>query len=66
MSTEGLCQICRAEPADRRCDRCGTLVCADHFRAGAGVCLECAAELGLGEGGEGQVEDHPDVDRYEF
>lgn len=46
MSVQGLCQICEAAPAKHQCARCGALVCSNHFDADAGLCTECAAELG--------------------
>jgi|APHM01.1.fsa_nt_gi hypothetical protein len=68
MSLGGLCHVCEAANAEERCDHCGALVCSDHHDADRGVCVECAAEMGVGdpldarEGGT----DHPDVDRYRF
>lgn len=72
MSVGGICQVCEAASADDRCDRCGTIVCADHHDERRGVCVECAAELGVGDGSAGGGGDrdgdggHPDVDRYQF
>jgi len=65
MSVTGLCGVCERPGADRRCDRCGRIVCDHHFEDGAGVCSECAADLG----GAGRVdpENRPDgVDTYRF
>lgn len=59
MSVEGLCGICGSAPADRQCDRCGTLVCADHFALTDGVCADCATELKRGRGSE-------EGDTYQF
>lgn len=28
-----------------RCDRCGALVCGEHYDADRGVCTECAEEI---------------------
>jgi len=42
MSVEGLCQICENAPATFACDRCGALVCADHYDREGSLCLECA------------------------
>jgi len=64
MSVGGLCRVCQSASADERCERCGAVVCADHHEPEAGVCVECAAESGLGDGRHG--EDHPDVDRHRF
>jgi hypothetical protein len=43
MSVETLCQVCQAAPADHRCPRCGSMVCADHFDATRGLCQGCVA-----------------------
>ncbi|ODR83456.1 hypothetical protein BG842_09025 [Haladaptatus sp. W1] len=51
MSVTGLCQICEAAEATHDCDRCGALVCDEHWNRQSGFCVECAAELGVGEGG---------------
>jgi len=68
MSVGGLCQVCQSASAEQRCDRCGTLVCGDHHDAERGVCVECAAELGVGNSSNPSErgDDHPDVDRYRF
>ncbi len=42
MSVAGLCGICETARASRQCQQCGTLVCADHYREGQGVCARCA------------------------
>lgn len=44
MSVQGLCQICEAAPATERCDRCGALVCTEHYDREHGLCTDCAAE----------------------
>lgn len=49
MSVSGLCQVCESAEARFNCDRCGRLVCSDHFDRGTGFCLECARESGLGD-----------------
>lgn len=69
MSTTGLCSICDAPDADRVCDRCGSLVCDEHFDDEVGFCVECVGELGRGRdrGGDRSDEDRPDgVDTYRF
>jgi len=68
MSVGGLCQVCQSASAERQCDRCGTLVCSQHHDTGHGVCVECAAELGVGDSSDPSEEggDHPDVDRHRF
>ena len=65
MSVGGLCQVCQSASAEQRCDRCGAVVCAEHHESEFGVCVECAAESGVGDDDltEG---DHPDVDRFRF
>lgn len=66
MSTTGLCAVCDAPDADQLCDRCGRLVCDDHFDENAGYCVSCASELGRGRG-DRSGEDLPDgVDTYRF
>ena len=66
MSVGGLCQVCQAASAAQRCDRCGTLVCEDHHDADLGVCVECAAEMGVGDTTGDEDGDQRDVDRYRF
>ena len=63
MSVGGLCQVCQSAGADERCERCGAVVCADHYEPEFDVCVECTVESGAGDGPD---EDHPDVDRYRF
>jgi len=46
MSVSGLCQVCEAAEATHDCDRCGKLVCSEHWDRDSGICVECAAELG--------------------
>jgi hypothetical protein len=70
MSVSGLCEICGQPDVEYTCDRCGKLVCDEHFDREVGYCTECAAELrrGRGEGGRREPgEDMPDgVDEYRF
>lgn len=63
-----MCTVCDAADADRLCDRCGSLVCDDHFDDEVGYCVACAAELGSGPAdGDQSDEDLPDgVDTYRF
>jgi hypothetical protein len=66
MSVSGLCEICEAKPAIDGCDRCGRLVCADHYDKPSGLCTECLAEFG-GRPSEDDQRDYPDgVDEYRF
>lgn len=44
MSVTGVCSVCGTAEANRACDRCGNVVCEDHYDR-RGVCTECAAEL---------------------
>lgn len=45
MSVSGLCEICERGEVDHACDRCGALVCDDHYDTTLGLCVECAAEV---------------------
>ncbi|MFB6150983.1 MAG: hypothetical protein ABEJ40_04175 [Haloarculaceae archaeon] len=66
MSVTGLCEVCQQPDVDHTCDRCGKLVCDRHFDETAGVCVECAAELGRSDSTP-EGDDLPDgVDTYEF
>lgn len=68
MSVEGLCQICETNTVDEDCQRCGQLVCSDHYHEERGLCAECAVEVGDSPGEQGREEpDYPDgVDEYQF
>ena len=44
MSVTGICSVCGSADANRVCDRCGNVVCEDHYDR-RGVCTECAAEM---------------------
>jgi len=46
MSVSGLCGICETAEATHRCDRCGNVVCDDHFDATTGYCTDCMRQLG--------------------
>jgi hypothetical protein len=60
MSVAGFCEICQQPDVEFTCDRCGNLVCEDHFDASVGYCVQCAAELGGGGGGDVDEDDLPD------
>ncbi|NHN47258.1 hypothetical protein G9464_06555 [Halostella sp. JP-L12] len=45
MSISGLCQICQSREAQVQCDRCGNMVCRQHFEESAAVCADCASEV---------------------
>jgi len=73
MSVSGLCEICERREVVDGCDRCGRLVCEEHFERRHGVCAECFAEVGGGptggrESGPGRGgRDRPDgVGEYRF
>ncbi|MEF8775755.1 MAG: hypothetical protein V5A43_04530 [Haloarculaceae archaeon] len=66
MSVSSPCEVCGAADVRHTCDRCGRLVCADHYDDSLGFCVECAAEVGGGGGDRIPTgEDMPDgVDVY--
>lgn len=67
MSTSGLCEICQTPDVDHTCDRCGQLVCDEHFDETLGFCVECAAKIDDStDPVRGQDPDHEDVDTYQF
>lgn len=45
MSVSGNCEICARGETEWGCDRCGRLVCSDHYDRETGLCSECAAEV---------------------
>ncbi|MFW6153530.1 MAG: hypothetical protein ACOC42_04140 [Halobacteriota archaeon] len=49
MSVAGLCSICEASPARHTCERCGALVCDDHYVPSLGLCTECARIVRAGD-----------------
>ncbi|WP_248516416.1 hypothetical protein [Salinarchaeum laminariae] len=63
MSVSGLCEVCQSAQAVHRCDRCGTVVCREHFAEALGYCTSCAAE---GRGGEGSEDVDPSGDTFQF
>jgi len=66
MSVTGLCQICEAAEARFVCERCGSLVCTEHYDEELGYCATCAAEVRAGRGdGEGR-DDGRGRERDEF
>ena len=67
MSVSGLCEICQTPDVDHTCDRCGQLVCDEHFDETVGFCVECAVEVAdPTDPARGQDPDHEDVDTYQF
>jgi hypothetical protein len=65
MSVAGLCEICEASTVTDSCDRCGRVVCGDHYDTETGYCTDCLAELGGAPGEEPRERDSPDgVDEY--
>lgn len=68
MSVSSPCEICRRADVEFTCDRCGKLVCDEHFDEASGFCVECAADLSGGTPGrQPEPEDLPDgVDTYRF
>ena len=46
-----LCEICGMKTAKFVCQKCGLLVCEDHFDQRTGLCVRCLEEaMGKGEG----------------
>ncbi len=69
MSISSPCEICQQADAEHTCDRCGKLVCPDHYDETLGMCVECAGEVSGGTEPERvpDDEDLPDgVDTYRF
>lgn len=67
MSVAGLCEICGSNTVEDGCDRCGRLVCLDHYDTETSLCTACLTEFG-GTPEEGTQRDRrPDgVDEYRF
>ncbi len=40
----GLCDLCAEGHAEFSCDRCGRLVCDEHYDPETGFCERCAGE----------------------
>jgi len=67
MSVSGLCELCEGGNVEDGCDRCGRLVCEDHYDRTSGLCVACADELGGDPTSVGGQRDAPDgVDEYRF
>jgi hypothetical protein len=68
MSVSSPCEICGRADVEDSCDRCGQLVCADHFDDEYGYCVECVADVsGDTPTRQSDPEDLPDgVDTYRF
>jgi len=67
MSVSSPCELCGSGSVEYTCDRCGRLVCDDHFDDDTGFCVECSAEAGPGPANIPGREDMPDgVDTYRF
>ena len=68
MSVSSPCEICRRGTVEHTCDRCGQLVCEEHFDEDLGFCLECRAEVaGSPSRRQPQPGNGPDgVDTYRF
>jgi hypothetical protein len=66
MNVSSPCEICGGLAVEHTCDRCGSLVCEDHYSTETGLCVECTAEVGGGDQPQ-SAEDLPDgVDTYQF
>jgi hypothetical protein len=69
MSVSGLCEICERGEVVDGCDRCGRLVCEEHFEERHGVCTKCFAEVEGSPGdpaGRGEQDPPDGVDEYRF
>jgi hypothetical protein len=70
MSVSGLCELCERREVVDGCDRCGRLVCEEHFERRHGVCSACFAQFGgrgPDRGGEHDERDSPDgVGEYRY
>jgi hypothetical protein len=45
MSVSGTCELCALGDADWGCDRCGRLICDDHYDRQSGYCTDCAEKM---------------------
>jgi hypothetical protein len=67
MSVSGLCEICQSADVEDGCDRCGRVVCADHYDPETGFCTDCLAEFGERPSDGRDESDYPDgVEEYRF
>jgi len=66
MSVAGQCEICGSGPVEDGCDRCGRLVCIDHYDDASGLCSSCLSEFGEEPSGGGEGEYPDGVDEYRF
>ncbi|MEF8812567.1 MAG: hypothetical protein V5A55_01955 [Halovenus sp.] len=67
MSVSSPCELCGQGSVEHTCDRCGRLVCDEHFVEDTGFCAECSAAVGPGPANIPNQEDMPDgVDTYRF
>lgn len=69
MSVSGLCELCESGSVEDGCERCGRLVCSEHYDEPTGFCTACVSEAGRSpgdtpNGGRGQRPDG--VDEYRF
>jgi len=66
MSVSSPCEICQRADVEHTCDRCGKLVCDEHYDEATGFCDGCAADVAGGTPGrQSEPEDMPDgVDTY--
>lgn len=46
MSVSGLCELCTQNEIADGCDRCGRLVCEQHYDEATGLCTDCLKEVG--------------------
>ena len=67
MSVSSPCEICLRRDVQHTCDRCGQLICGEHFDRTLGVCVECVADFGGGPGHTPTEDDQPDgTETYRF
>ncbi|WP_330632356.1 hypothetical protein [Halocatena halophila] len=49
MSVSGLCALCSRPEIVDGCNRCGRLVCEDHYDRDSGWCTDCRETITPGE-----------------